>query len=420
MNKLSENWSANGNDIIGFFTELSGLERRTKVETVNLQDTRWLSIPTQSVKDAMGIEDQGDDTYTVFTLDRKNPGNSTPMSLSKNSVIKLSLTPAAQHELEADIETIGGVLAFAPEDGTTQIVPMSTQGFKDLCDRAGVACTRMGMRSLQRDRWLAENLTNAKSSIVMREVSDQKKIFAVRGQIYQYRPQSELIKQVTNVLNNELGSAQCVEWKISNDKTEILLAYPDKQEEIQDAYPELKDICPIVKIETSDLGLSAFWVSAGFQVGNGKLFTKHGSASMIHDSKLNSERMEKKIRKNCFPELLSVPQELARLLSIEIHNMPLAIDELMNYLKLDKIVGLKAAAEALKETLLGELAFGSYTAYDLVSAAISAPDHLVLTKKTDGEEKILSAQSMQKMRDAISEAIYCPFDSIDELEGTLL
>ena len=201
-------------------------------------------------------------------------------------VIK-SGTDEEKKKYERDILEVGGLLSF-DMDGKTVFAPLTKWGFKDLADRAGVSCQKIGTRSLNRDKWLVENFTSKESTLVIRKVEENgevmHKIFSVRGNIYAGQKQCQLVEAVQNTLEEDLGEAQCLHWEIGNEQCEITLAFPKKRDELKSFYPTLPDdVMPIVRIITSDVGKSSFFIMAGFSLPGYELFTKKGVVSMIHD-----------------------------------------------------------------------------------------------------------------------------------------
>lgn len=416
INSLLPDWSAMGNDLKAFFAELEDLDSRTEYERLKLSSISWLSIIENGVFGKTRIT-VPDGVWAICPISKfKHEGEESKVLGMKKANVIIEGTEKEKDCLSKEIEAVGGLLSYCKsnEKGRIKVLPLSPWAFKDLAERAGIMCEKINIRGITRDKWLVDNFTANEVTLVKRrnKGGDLNKVVSIRGRVYNGIEQAPHIKGVVDFLVEDLGEATCKEWSITNECTRLTLNFKDKLEEIEAMYPTLpKGIMPMIKITTSDIGKNAFTVSAGFNVDGFEMLHKSGTVSCIHDSKLNIDKLTKEIQKKCFPEFISIPKKLAELLSIEVDNPGVAIEEVLDYIKLEKRDGLKFAAQAIKEQLTLEFAFGRYTAYDIVSSLMTIMSRIKLTKKGDGSVRELPEASLSRLNEALSQAIFCPFET---------
>lgn len=422
---ITPEWKVSGKSANEFFNELEALENRTMYIKKRMASCAWLSIISEENFEKENINPvsfnnarlkEGDvwagKAFTCFDNTRNNN-----MAVPVANVITFG-DDNEKKAFKNAIENVGGMLSF-DIDGTPTLIPISPWGYKDLSDRAGVSCKKTAIRSQNRDRWLTENFTSDYVTFVVRKAEDEDsdkvmyKAFAVRGQIYKDQSQKELIKATQKVLEEDLGESNSVHWSITNENTDIALTFPKKQKEIKDFYPSIPDDCvPIVKISTSDTGNSAFHVSAGFYIGGFDLITKNGTVSCVHDKNLSPKKLSDEINKKLYPEFIAIPENLARLLGIEVPNVAIGIEEVIDFIGIEKKVGLRSIGKKIKEQLIYEMSMAgvNYTAYDIVTELMTIQNRLTLTKK-NGDPKVIPPSTQKSLEDCLSQAIFCPFET---------
>ena len=413
MKELTEKYMKIGTDIHEFYHFLDDMDSRTSYRKIRMDLLTLLHICSDEELTLYRIEKEKvlNDMWPIIPL---NPRNETEevLLLSKNRAVPNHDISCC--EIKKEIETIGTLVSF--EDGGIPLVmPFSAWAYKDLADRAGILCSNITKPSINKSKWLSENLSEATVTLTIRESKDgkMKKIFAVRGRVFEGQNQGPFIKRAQTLLETDggLGDAKCDHWEVTNESIYIVFEFPEKTGEIKEMYPELPDnITPIVDIYTSDVGKSAFHVTSGFMVGKTRVVSKEGTVCAEHNKNFNMNTVMKKVQDNIFKQYNAVPKELARLIGIEITDMTAAIEEVINFTGVEKKAGMKNVTTHIKTLLCTELSLGTFTAYDLVTALISSPSRLVMTKKVTGDPKVIPESTLKNLNEALSKAIYCPFE----------
>ena len=414
MKELTERYTRTGTDVDEFYGEINAMDERTSYHKIMMSSITLLHICSEKEIENFKIDpkDVPENKWVVVPLNPNNEsGEEKPLLLDKHKTIPVG---ESSEQLLREIDEIGTLVAFTLES-KAEALPMSVWAYKDLADRAGVLCSKIMDKSLDKSKWLSDNLDNSIVTLTIRKSEDgrMKKIFAVRGRIFEGQKQGPYIKRAQTLLETEggLGRSVCDKWEITNENIAVTFSFPEKTAEIQEMYPALpENITPIVDIYTSDIGKSAFHVTSGFTVGKTRIVTKDGSISAEHNKNFKLSSVMEKVEKNIFKQYNSIPKELARLLGIEITDMAAAIEEVLNFTGIEKVSGMKTIAANIKTLLCTELSLGSYTAYDLVNALISSPTRLVMTKKTSGELKVIPESTMKTLNEILSRSIFCPFE----------
>lgn len=428
ISELVPGWTITGNDLGEFYKNLEDLDCRTQYDKCKLNELSFLSILSDEEVKELG--------YNPDVIPKKEKWPILPLSkFSDHTDVSLlrkdGIIPEGENSeklaLFSEIEGVGGIIArpVAVNETETRVVsvPISSWAFNDLADRAGISCTNISKRSLNRDKWLVEGFNASDITLVSRVSKNKrmKKILAVRGRIYEGFRQRPYVQSVQEFLEQDLGAATCIGWTISNEKVSLTLAFNEKKKEIKDFYPELsdKDLTPIVTITTSDIGQSAFKVNAGFRVGNFDLLLKSGSVSKIHDSYFKKNTLLKEVEKKCYNEFIAVPKEFARLLAIDVKHTASAIEEVLDFIKMEKKEGLARIKKAVQQQLEQEMSFGRYTAYDIVNSLLTIQDRLVL-RKMNGDIREMAESTKARLVECIGQAIFCPFDTAKDEEYFLM
>lgn len=428
LKNLMPEWNVSGKEENVFFDELNSLEDRTIFIKKRLSSCAWFSIIPEENFEKENVNpvslnrrkiEEGCDVwagkaFTCFDTTRNNN-----LAVPMNYVFKFG-EDEEKRKIKNEIENVGGMMSF-DIDGNPTLIPLSSWGFKDLSDRTGTSCKKTGVKSQNRDRWMVENFSSGFVTFVVRKAEDENdnskcfyKAFAVRGQIYEGQSQQQLIEATKQVLEEDLGEGNSIHWNVSNEGSEIAFTFPKKQKEIKDFYPTIPDDCiPIVKIKTSDIGNCSFVVSAGFNINGFDLLTKNGTVSVVHDKNLTPKNIAEEVKKSLYQEFIAIPDNLARLLGIDVSNVAVAIDDVLDFIGIEKKQGLRSVGKAIKEEMISEMAMGiDYTAYDVVVNLMSIPSRLVLTKKSTGETRVLPESTRRALEECLSQAIYCPFETL--------
>lgn len=408
IKEILSTWSVTGKSIDGFYEELADYDARTIYEPYNLAEFSWISI-------------RGGYNFPEWKIKALAKGRSLESTIKKTSII----SDGTESEISAmikEIEDVGGFLGkqVQKQDSVeeAEAYPLSSWAFNDLCDRAGISCANINRHSIYRDMWLVDNFTSKQITLVARRSknSDLYKIFAIRGRIYAAEEQMPLIEGTQKFLEKDLGPANSLSWGISNEKINLLLSFPEKTKEIQEMYNDIgENIMPIVSITTSDVGQTSYTVKTGFRVfykdkkSQFDIFLKNGTIKKKHDINLNLEKVQDEIKKKAYKEFIAIPNELARLLAIDIVDVPSAIDEIIDYTKLEKETGLKKFSIDIRKQLIEDLDFAK-TAYDVVTAMLTIKDRAVFLNK-DQTVRNIPESSYKKLDEHLSQSIFCPFES---------
>ena len=414
MKELTENYCKTGTDNMSdFYNILDTMDSRTSYRKIRMDLITLLHICDEYDLAQFSIDPNivPNDMWPIIPMNPRNEVEEV-LLLNKNRAVPNHDPSCA--ELKKEIESMGALVSF-DDGGTSIVMPLSAWAYKDLADRTGILCANISKKSINKSRWLSENLTEATVTLTIRESEDgsMKKIFAVRGRVFEGQNQGPFIRRAQTILEKDigLGIAECRHWEITNESINVVFTFPEKTGEIRDMYPELPDdITPIVDIYTSDVGKSAFHVTSGFMIGKTRIVSKDGTVCAEHNKHFKMSSVMKKVQDCIFKQYNAVPKELARLLGIELTDMAAAIDEVINFTGIEKRAGMKYVVQHIKTLLCTELSLGTYTAYDLVTALISSPSRLVMTKKVSGDPKVVPESTLKVLNEALSKAIYCPFE----------
>lgn len=232
--------------------------------------------------------------------------------------------------------------------------------------------------SVLRDNYIAELLYKArkKCNVIIRRSDDGavNKIFAVLGGAYSKIPQT-IVKDIVSNCEKDLECEAVLSGFVAdNFITRMTIEFPKISDDFAKTY-ELPDaVHPGVCISTSDIGDSSLSVWGSVRVGASTIPMYWGEYARKHSGKIDLEEILEGIREKVFVDFARAPEALLNLLGVEIGDPIATIKEVCKRFK--KVIGA-AFTEELVEALSAEITTGKkYTAYDIATLIISAPDRV--------------------------------------------
>lgn len=216
-----------------------------------------------------------------------------------------------------------------------------------------------------------EELSPEIVTVVIRKQNDVKKLMAVNSNSYRYVPQTILCDIANHFVAANyvgLGEAVCKEWEVNHEASSLQLLFPEKAEHLQQTYGLPDKIIPGIELITSDVGECSITCKGFFMIKGSRIIQREYKKE--HKGDVDPDNIITNIDNKIFSEYTKLPSRLCELLTIDVADVPFALDTAFNELKIRKF-GEKTDTK-LKNALLTELPSGrNYTAYDLAMSILS-------------------------------------------------
>lgn len=357
MSYLNDGWMASGKDIESFEKTLQKIEETTVVFPMAMRTLRFCAV-----------------AENVSPVDGKIPIH----VYNKDNVLLMPAKSAINVEAMIDA---GVPVDILDEFKLSQLLIQynSTVFFtarylsRDLGARAGLGGESFDQPCEARARYLMDRFakTDGIVNAIVRKDNNVAKIIAMGSRTFSYVPQKILLELLSG-FESELGKAECVEWSVSHRLTRLVVAFPQKQEDLRKIYGIKSMPMPGMLLETSDTGDSSIRCSAVWITSSRCAFATAESYSRRHS--FSTERKDKKTlaevaveeaENAVFKTYTKLPERLAALFAVDVIDPLYCIDQIAEGLKLQKHLGLHRG-EALVETLKASIhPAEKYTGYDI-------------------------------------------------------
>lgn len=418
---ISEDAYAAGNDFPTFCAYVRGLVEATRFEQINPQLINIYSFD-ENTADPKLWERPGKPNAIRYIVSSHS---------SKRGHMNLPNSLATQSEM---------LTAFAKEKtlikyGKDSYYVLSGTAAHHLCSKMSV-----GVNSpiIERNNLIMAVLDDAEEDLywVARvdmnapaEVRENcKKLFSVHGRMYAFVPQTVLIA-LTEKLREAMGQEKVVGWSVNHYETSIMMAYPEKAEELAALLSKMPDrFIPSARLITSDVGERSLTIEAMYHIEYEDVNGNWISLNVPFDSYSRSHKGESNTVSNDFLKnaediwtiWTSIPERLANLLTVNIRYddvpeiLAKALEscafqkrQVIGKMQIASLVGLLSTELGVlwkkdegRKTEFVVLNEGYCNAYEIAIALLSCPQRL------EGAEKT----SIKTLEQRIGRSVHFPFE----------
>lgn len=305
-----------------------------------------------------------------------------------NTVIPDSEMEELMHEL---IDSSGMILRY---NGSNYY--FSEKAFFTLKERVGFKSTAIAVKSIERNAFIQKimEIPDVWNLCVRTDNGEKpfKKVFSVCTHNYGYIPQTMLVEIIDELIKGTpMGTGIVADWSIDQDLTEVIIEFPEVENEITTVYGVPNPFKPCIRLTTSDTGKSMFRVEGIWKCGQS--YTVFSEGFVRHSPKVaNKKTIMKRIENKIFPDYTCLPERLVELMGIFVTEGKdpegdKAIVE--SYLKkINKTIAMKktiseAFCKKVVSLLLNDFDYTKeITAYDIVLRYLSMSDRLIGIEKT--------------------------------------
>ena len=399
--KLEESFLMEGKTIDGFKAALEEMDEANSFIHVSSKDIKILSYDADA-SDAYDLafrEIKPSEAGQIFS--GIAPGSKT---LNKDSLID----KGASEELISDLIGITHQMLEVPG---REPMFVSSNCIGTMASRVLLGGDEFFRPSMLRDALLAERLAKRGQPVTMmvRTVGGTSKCFAVHSGGYADYPQT-ILCDILDKLSGELGAPECRKWQVSHDMSSIIIAFPEKADEVADMY-ELPDrLIPGLYLGTSDVGDSSV-TAMGVWIKDG-VITYDAVYKKKHQGRASAEDILKNIEEKIFPRFTVVPERLAELIRIDIpaEKLPWVYEKVMSQTGISKAMG-KKLSKSLLEEMETEINPGlSYTAYNVATTFMDLPRRLISVEKS----------TKSALEQNVVKAVFCNYNSLKSAPEIIL
>lgn len=297
-------------------------------------------------------------------------------------------------------------------------------GLNELMIAVGLRGDAVVHQSRYRDLYLDELIKNSrgKVTLITRSENGYTKVFSVRTDRYQDIP-LQAIEDLYRCLTTdaELGTMQCVHWKVDHDFAEIQFEFPDLADEFTELYHLPKKIVPGLRILSSGTGYSCMTVAETWRLGSTTSVAKIKKRKHIGnwDAKVFFEETKKEI----LSQYTVLPERLLELFGLSISTDAKQLTEIVREtfkgINLQKVFyngrsaadgdGRKNYLQQLTKEVVEDLMTKPHlTFYDVATAIMELPS----TTRMD-----IPVSYRKRFADACGRAAFCPFEDMKDLYG---
>lgn len=270
--------------------------------------------------------------------------------------------------------------------------------FKTLSQRAGsacgdfVACKDYSVR-FHRDAGYAAymKVMPADCKILYRQQEGAKKVFAVFANSYQLLPQYPIIKRIIEGLEKEMGVSNLIYYRVDNFNTQIFIDYPEKAKDFANVYALPETVTPGIHIRLSDVGESSVIINGTVRFKGNCLYIPSAEYKREHTKNATLNEIFKGVETKIFAEYTKVPEQMLKLLGINLADPAACLEKVMRYTGVGKIVGKRAEKQMLMDLTSQINSTIPYTAYDIAGMFLEMSEELCKNRGIDSADKVRTA-----------------------------
>lgn len=270
--------------------------------------------------------------------------------------------------------------------------------FKTLSQRAGSACGDFVTRTeekvrFHRDAGYAAYMAVAPCDckIVYRKQDGAAKVFAVFANSYQLLPQYPIIKQIIEELEKEMGESDLVFYSVDNFNTEIYIDFPKKAKDFANVYSLPDEVIPGIRIHLSDTGESSVIINGTVRYKRSCTYIPDAEYKREHTKNASLDVILAGVDQKVFCEYTKIPEQMVKLLGIDIPDPKSCIEHVLRYTGIAKIIGKKAERSMLITLTSRINASLPYTAYDIAGLFLEISEDICQGRNFDTADKVRSA-----------------------------
>jgi hypothetical protein len=261
----------------------------------------------------------------------------------------------------------------------------------EIANAAKLRGTALNIPSKERDRYVTVLSEETPLTLVVREECGIERIVAARTGKYTPIPLAT-IKEIINKFleSEEIGSYLVSNWEVSQDIAQILIEFPEFEEEMKEKYPDLpSSYIPGIVIRNGQTGYSQLAVQMYYRKDNcDRPYFIH-QTSAKHYAGFDLDVFMQKVKNEVWGKVYEMPAKLA-----EAEQVPLTENEANEFVKkILKHIGIyhvfhkkdteeSKYVESVKDAIQQWLNYNVYgrplTAYDCIAAVMEVPDNIVL------------------------------------------
>lgn len=394
MIKLHRYFEASGRDIESFFETIAEMDASTELIKVQPSKIKIYAVyNTESEAQELALmltmgEERIWDNSVVERIvqdfkNRSAKGEITTLKMSPNATMAFVpitrgklMNHDVSEELLQDLEKESKMIMVI-EDKTYIVSPLA---FTTLLRRAKLGGDVMNSPGISRAieifksfQWRILEPSERRAQVVCRKIGNARVLLAMHSGKYCYVPQmilKDIYEQFTNGnLGGILGSPICDRWAVNHEISYCYATFPDLAEEVGSVYNK-QNVVPGVYIGTSDSGDSSVTVRGYWKVGNGYVSCAENTFKRSHRGEIDIDELVNTAAANLYAKYTLVPEQLMKLLSINITNVDDTLKSVFKQIKMVSVLG-KKRTDLLRAHLLDEFSGSSYTAYDIAIAISS-------------------------------------------------
>lgn len=328
MLSLSDEFEIKGNSFDGFKTAVKEMAQGTScrlVESDKVIFYHYIEGP-KTLKKILSVKpdalDGGKRPFYVFDRTSLEENNEENHEFRVGLIAEDVFSDA---QWDKDIENGEKLVVKIGNDKFT----ISELAMNTLFQRAGLSGKSLVTPDLQRNIFLAHSfLANdrlsgqkpQKINVIYREEDGEngrkyKKIFAFLGRYYAYIPQTFLITLAEELMKDgALGTGEVYSWGVDQQRSYILIEFPQAAEDIQDAYKLPDKMIPGLYLATSDTGENSIVCRGTLRHEKSSLYIVTEEVKRKHLGDVNAEEITDKAKETIFANVRILPEVLSRLI----------------------------------------------------------------------------------------------------------
>lgn len=413
---LRDDFKMDGDDMDEFMELCAEIDTHTKHVTKRLD-----LLETLSVKDCPENRARDAKELICYHMKPKDPINGGDMLSAEVPLDITGYLDKGFGRLLQETKTDNHLIFRESVTGDRYFV--SNNAFNTLAQRIDCDGKTLSHNCVERDLFLSRRLdTDIEGTMVIKELADVKKVFAVMSKKYGPVP-LEILSRITRHLSqsNCLGKPECLGWRISHMRAEIYIKFEEYADDVSTAYNLSKRLVPVVSLLSSDIGECSI-------IARGSWLTSQGDTVpdmeyvREHRGEIDSEQVLKEVQESVFDKFTVLPERLADLMGMDVtpdgcdlntacgqaENRAAvyeAFQWIFRKLKIPDILGQRRFAELMECIDYSINEQKHYDLYDLVNQCFSLPSQLqyFLIQANLGD------CMLQKLQKAFAEAPYLNF-----------